>query len=174
MVVIILLVLFKTEKGILIRFAREDSRMYLESIGVNQKTYLLLGMGLANSLAALSGSLVAFQEGSASVTMGFGMILVALVSLVIGEQIIRAFHKDLTDLWPTVLASFIGSSVYFLIIRFVRGLNSLWQVYRGFPDPTDQFQYFNTDIRVLSVIIMVILYLFRKREITEINIPERL
>lgn len=173
-VIYMLLSLFKTQKGILIRFARADSKMFLESLGVNQKRYAILGLGIANALAAFSGSLVAFQEGSASINMGFGMILVALVSLVIGEQVIRVFHQDLTDIWPTIISPFVGAFLYYLIIRAVRGLNSLWQIYRGFPDPTDQLQFFNSDVRLLSVLIMVLLYIFRKKEITEINIPERL
>lgn len=173
-VIILLMCFFKTEKGALIRYSRSDSQFFLESIGVNYKTQVIIGLGLANSFAALSGSLVAFQSGTASISMGFGIILVALVSLVIGEQITRLYHKDLTDLWPTIMAVVYGTFTYYLIIRLVRFFNSLWQSYSGFPDPTDQLQFFNSDIRILSVIIMVLIYLFRKDKILSINLPERL
>jgi len=173
-IIYLLIRFFKTEKGALIRFSRSDSQFFLESIGVNYKTQVIIGLGIANSFAALSGSLVAFQSGTASITMGFGIILVALVSLVIGEQIVRLFHKDLTDLWPTILAVLLGTFTYYLIIRLVRFLNTLWQSYTGYPDPTDQWQFFNSDIKILSVIIMVLIYIFRRDKIRSINLPERL
>ena len=135
---------------------------------------MILGLGIANALVALSGALVAFQSGSASTTMGFGIILVALVSLVIGEQIIKIFHKDLTDLWPTILTPVVGTFIYYIIIRLVRWLNTLWQSYAGYPEPTDQIQFFNSDIRILSVIIMVVIYAIRRDRMTSLNLPERL
>ena len=106
--------------------------------------------------------------------MGFGIILTALVSLVIGEQLIKYFHKDLTDLWPVILAPFLGCFVYYLIIKIIRTLNALWQSYQGFPDPTDQLQFFNSDVRVISAIIMILIYVFRRKQILDLNLPERL
>lgn len=174
LVVFLLYKLLITEKGFLIKNGRADNKYFYESIGVNYKIYVIIGLGIASSLAALSGALAAFQSGSSSLTMGFGIILVALVSLVIGEQIIKIFHKDLTDLFPTILAPFIGTFVYYLIIRIISWLNTLWQSFTGYPDPTDQFQFFNSDIRILSAIIMIIIYVFRKDKITSLNLPERL
>lgn len=174
LILLFLVKLLRSQKGALLRFSRSDSTLFLESIGINTSTYVIIGIGLANSLAALAGALVAFQSGTASTTMGFGIILVSLVSLVIGEQIVKLFHKDLTDLYPTIVAPIVGAFAYYTIIRAVRWLNSMWQIYSGYPEPTDQLQFFNSDIRILSVIIMVLIYLSRRRHIREINIPERL
>ncbi len=174
---IIVFLLYKflnSEKGSLVRYGRSDNKFFFESIGINYKLYVILGLGIANALAALSGALVAFQSGTASTTMGFGIILVALVSLVIGEQIIKIFHKDLTDLWPIILSPVLGTFIYYIIIRLVRWINTLWQSYAGYPDPTDQIQFFNSDIRILSVIIMVVIYAVRKDKMTSLNLPERL
>ncbi len=173
-IVFLLYRFFNSEKGSLIRYGRSDNKFFFESIGINYKLYVILGLGIANALAALSGALVAFQSGSASTTMGFGIILVALVSLVIGEQVIKLFHKDLTDLWPTILTPVVGTFIYYIIIRLVRWMNTLWQSYAGYPEPTDQIQFFNSDIRILSVIIMVIIYAIRRDKMTSLNLPERL
>jgi putative tryptophan/tyrosine transport system permease protein len=165
---------FKTGTGSLIRYSRSDTKYFLESIGVNYKVYVIFGLGLANAFAALSGALVAFQSGSASTTLGFGIILVALVSLVVGEQIVKLFHKDLTDLFPTILTPIIGTFVYYLIIWFVRWVNTKWQMFAGYPDASDQFQFFNSDIRILSVLILILIYVFRKDKASSLNLPERL
>lgn len=164
----------QTQKGALIRFGSADTKYFFESIGVNYKIYVILGLGIASALAALSGALVAFQSGSASTTMGFGIILIALVSLVIGEEVIKIFHKDLTDLWPTILTPLIGTFVYYIIIRLVRWINTLWQSFSGYPDPTNQIQFFNSDIKILSVVIMVSIYAARRSKISSLNLPERL
>lgn len=175
--VVIVFLLYKflqSEKGALIRYGRSESKFFFESLGIDYKLYVILGLGIANALAALSGSIIAFQSGSASTSMGFGIILIALVSLVIGERIIQAFHKDLTDLYPVILAPVIGTIAYYLIIKLVRWLNVLWQNYNGYPDPSDQFQFFNSDVRLLSVVLMILIYSFRKSGSNSLNLPERL
>lgn len=173
-IIYILYLFFQTELGALIRYSRSDTKFFFEATGVNYKIYVILGIGIASALASFAGALVAFQSGSASTSMGFGIILIALVSLVIGEEIIKFFHKDLTDLYPTILTPVIGTFIYFIIIKLVRWGNTLWQSYSGYPDPTSQLQFFNSDIKVLSVIIMISIYIARRQNQSSLTLPERL
>jgi putative ABC transport system permease protein len=165
---------FKTERGALIMYTRSDTKLFFQSLGINHNKYMIIGMGVSGAFAALSGALVTFQSGSASITLGMGIILVALVSLVIGEQIVKLFHKDLTDLYPTILAPIIGTFIYYLIIGIVRWLNVLYQSHTGYPDPNDQLQFFNSDIKLLSALIMIIIYFLKRKKINSLNTPESL
>jgi putative ABC transport system permease protein len=164
----------KTEIGSLVRYSRTDTQYFFQSIGINHKVYIVFGLGLANAFAALSGVLAAYSSGSASITIGMGIILVALVSLVIGEQIVRIFHKDLTDIFPTILAPFFGTFIYFLIIWVIRWANTQWQAYSGYQDPANQLQFFNADIKILSAVIMICIYIFKRKDTSSLNIAEGL
>lgn len=144
--------------GTLLRFSREDSRGLVAAAGFDGKRATVHGLGLSNAFAALAGVLVAFSDGTASVSMGFGIILTALASLVIGEKLISLFHKDKTDVWPMLLAPFIGTLGYHLIVKAVRTANVYAQSVFGFPDPHDQFQFFGSDVRILSALIIILLY----------------
>lgn len=144
--------------GTLLRFSREDSRGLVTAAGFDAKRAMVHGLGIANAFAALAGVLVVLNDGTASISMGFGIILTALASLVIGERIVSFFHNDKTDIWPMLLAPVIGTLVYHMIIKAVRSANVYAQSIFGFPDPHDQFQFFNTDIRILTAVIIILLY----------------
>lgn len=166
--------LLTSERGSVLRFTRPESKFFLESIGEDYNKNLVIGLAIGNSFASLAGALVVFHTGSASLTMGFGIILVALVAVVLGELIIQIFHKDLTDIWPTLLSPFLGAIVYYLLIRVVQELNTYWQLHHGFPDPTDQLQYFQTDVKLLAVIIIIIVSIIQRRQVLSSSLPERL
>ena len=169
-----LLVFLRSERGSVLRFTRAENRFFLESIGQDYAGNLILGLGIANAIAALAGGFVIFANGSASLTMGFGIILVALVAVVLGEAIIQLFHRELTDLWPVLLAPIVGAFAYYLIIRTVQELNTAWQLQHGAPDPTFQLQYFQTDVKLLSVLILVVISAVRRRQTGGVYLPERL
>ncbi|MGH7004773.1 MAG: ABC transporter permease, partial [Alphaproteobacteria bacterium] len=57
--------------------------------GIDNKLMILLGIALANAIVALSGALFAQNQGSADVTMGVGLIMIGLASLIAGESVIR-------------------------------------------------------------------------------------
>lgn len=152
--------------GTLLRFSREDSRGLVAAVGFNAKRAMVHGLGLANALAALAGVLMVFNDGNASISMGFGIILTALASLVIGERIVGIFHKDKTDIWPMILAPLVGTFGYHLIIKIVRSGNMFAQSIMGYPDPHSQFQFFNSDIRILSALIIILMY-YRQVGVTD-------
>jgi len=174
LIILAIFVFLRSERGSVLRFTRAENKLFLESIGQDYAGNLVVGLGMANAVAALAGGLVAFANGSASLTMGFGIILVALVAVVLGEAIVQVFHRELTDLWPVLLAPIFGAFAYYLILRTVQELNTAWQIHHGAPDPTFQLQYFQTDVKLLSVAILVVISAFRRRQVGGVYLPERL
>lgn len=121
--VLVMLALYRylvSAGGTLLRFSREDSRGLVAAAGFDAKRATIHGLGMANALAALAGVLAVFNDGNASISMGFGIILTALAALVIGERLVGFFHKDKTDIWPMLLAPFLGTLGYQLIIKGIR------------------------------------------------------
>ncbi len=119
LIVILIKILFDfflhTELGLALRATGNNPRM-ITSLGVAPQKMIILGLGLANGLAALSGALVAQYQGFADIGMGIGMIIVGLASVIIGESIIR--NKRIV--WATK-GVIIGSIVYrFLISSALR------------------------------------------------------
>jgi putative tryptophan/tyrosine transport system permease protein len=67
----------------------------LHLCGKNGGGYRMLGLSLSNGLVAYSGSLTAQINGYADIGMGVGMILIALGTVIIGQQIYTLLFKDL-------------------------------------------------------------------------------
>lgn len=91
MVVLLLLALrwfFKTQLGLSIR-ATGDNPAMVRASSINTDGSLLFGYALANACVALAGAMVAQLQQSADVTMGSGIVVVGMASLIIGEVIIK-------------------------------------------------------------------------------------
>ncbi len=76
----------KTEKGYLL-IATGDNETLIKSLGVNSNKYKIIGFMLANGLISLSGALMAQYQGFADITMGTGIIVIGLASIIIGDTI---------------------------------------------------------------------------------------
>lgn len=93
--------------------ATGDNPQMITALGVNTHTVIIISVGLSNGLVALSGALVAQNQGAADVGMGIGTIIAGLASVIIGEtlfgskSILRAFT-----------AALLGSIVYRFAIAF--------------------------------------------------------
>ncbi|MDQ0268816.1 ABC transporter permease [Cytobacillus purgationiresistens] len=79
----------KTDLGLAIRATGNNETM-IRSFSADTDTLKILGLGLANALVALSGSLIAQYNGFSDVGMGIGMIVIGLASVIIGEAIFGA------------------------------------------------------------------------------------
>ncbi|WP_342130282.1 ABC transporter permease [Hydrogenophaga sp. OTU3427] len=102
-----------TQHGMAMR-AMGSSLAMAKAQGINVKVYILVGLGLANLIAALGGGLLAQNQGFADVNMGFGTLINGLASLLLGEAIIgnRTMRRQ-------VIAPVLGSVVYFQLISLV-------------------------------------------------------
>ena len=89
--VIILVILnwfLRTEIGLALRATGENEQM-VRGLGGNTDMTTILGVSISNGLVALSGALIAQNQGFADVGMGVGMIVMGLASVILGEGIFR-------------------------------------------------------------------------------------
>jgi len=99
-----------TQLGFAMR-ATGDNEQMIRSLGVNTDNTTILGLGISNAFVALSGALVAQDQGFADVGMGIGMIVAGLASIIIGEALLGKHTVQ-----RMTLAALIGSFLYKEII----------------------------------------------------------
>ncbi len=99
-----------TEYGMALRACGDNEQM-IRSLGVNTDAATVLGLGLSNALVALSGALIAQDQGFADAGMGIGMIVAGLASIIVGEGLLRP-----RSVFGLTLAALTGSVVYRFII----------------------------------------------------------
>jgi putative ABC transport system permease protein len=113
LVILFLYLFLETEIGLSLR-ATGDNEQMIRSLGVNTNIMKIVGLSISNALIALSGALVAQQQGFADVGMGIGMIIVGLASVIIGEVLFS--NRNLLRCLIAVVA---GSVIYRLVIAGV-------------------------------------------------------
>lgn len=101
---------FRTQIGFAMR-ATGDNEQMIRSLGVNTSNITVLGLGISNAFVALSGALVAQDQGFADVGMGIGMIVAGLASIIIGEALAGKHTVQ-----RMTLAALTGSIIYKWII----------------------------------------------------------
>jgi putative ABC transport system permease protein len=99
-----------TQLGFAMR-ATGDNEQMIRTLGVNTDNMTILGIGISNGFVALSGALVAQDQGFSDVGMGIGMIVAGLASIIIGEAL---FGKKTVQ--RLTLAAIVGSIIYKFII----------------------------------------------------------
>jgi putative ABC transport system permease protein len=99
-----------TQLGFAMR-ATGDNEQMIRTLGVNTDSMTVMGIGISNGFVALSGALVAQDQGFSDVGMGIGMIVAGLASIIIGEAL---FGKRTVQ--RMTLAAIVGSIIYKFII----------------------------------------------------------
>jgi len=89
MALIIVINLFlKSDMGIALR-ATGNAESMVKSMGVNPERMKIIGLGISNSLTALSGSLMTQYQGFGDVNMGIGIVISGLGAVMIGDVLLR-------------------------------------------------------------------------------------
>ncbi|STP38922.1 amino acid or sugar ABC transport system, permease protein [Enterococcus durans] len=109
----VLLFFFNTDLG-QGYIATGDNETMARSLGIKTDRMKILGLTLSNGLIALSGALIAQNDGYADVNKGIGVIVIGLASIIIGEVI----FQELT-LAERLIAIVVGSIIYQLLILIV-------------------------------------------------------
>jgi len=68
--------------------ATGDNKQMITALGVNTDNVIIIGVGLSNALVAMSGAIIAQNQGAADVNMGVGTIVAGLASVILGETLI--------------------------------------------------------------------------------------
>lgn len=118
LIVVTLLVLFlRTETGLAIR-ATGDNLAMSEANGINTDTMKIIGYMISNGCIALSGSLLAQNNGFADLNSGIGTIVIGLASIIIAEVLFRN-----QPLLLRLLTIILGAVIYRFILVLVFELN---------------------------------------------------
>jgi len=112
---ILLFYMLKTDFGIAMR-ATGNSETMVSAMGVNTNRMKIIGLGIANSLTALSGSIVAQLQQFSDINMGIGIVIFGLGSVMIGETTMTLLKKN-GILWR-IFGVLFGCVVFRLIIAF--------------------------------------------------------
>lgn len=123
-----------TNLGLALR-ATGDNEEMARAQGVNTDMAKLVGLALSNALVSLSGALFAQYQGFCDISMGIGLIIAGLASVIIGTAVVPTGR-----VWIAVVAVVGGSIAYRLIIQ--AALMIPWF------DPND--------MKLLSAVIVVI------------------
>ncbi|AGF72414.1 ABC transporter permease [Corynebacterium halotolerans] len=99
-----------TDLGMSLR-ATGDNGPMITSFGVSTDFTKTLTLALSNGLVGMCGALVAQYQGFADISMGIGLILVGLASVILGQAILGQRW-----LWLAVFAVTVGAVIYRLII----------------------------------------------------------
>lgn len=100
--VILLNAFFHTDLGLTLGALGGNERMVVAQ-GSNPKILKIIGVGVSNSLVALSGAFAAQYQGFADASLGVGMVVSGLAMVMIGEFLIRS------------------SRIHWLLIRVIAG-----------------------------------------------------
>lgn len=109
----VLLFFFNTDLG-QGYIATGDNETMARSLGIKTDRMKILGLTLSNGVIALSGALIAQNDGYADVNKGIGVIVIGLASIIIGEVI----FQELT-LAERLITIVVGSIIYQLLILVV-------------------------------------------------------
>ena len=115
LVIFLLYWFFGTEMGCSLRATGANQNM-ARAQGINTDFSKVLGLVVANGLVALSGALLSQYQGSATVDMGRGAIVIGLAAVIIGEVM---FGKIFINFALKLLSCVIGAIVYYAVITLV-------------------------------------------------------
>lgn len=101
-----------TNLGLAIQ-ATGDNGPMIRSLGVSTDFTSILTLSLSNGLVALCGALVAQYTGFADISMGIGLILIGLASVILGQAVLGQRR-----IWIASLAVVFGAVLYRMIIFF--------------------------------------------------------
>ena len=107
--------LLKTDFGIAMR-ATGNSETMIRALGVNTDRMKITGLAIANALTAISGYLMTQYQGFADISMGIGIVIIGLGSVIIAEAFINWFK--VTSVWISLLLVLSGAIIFQFVLAF--------------------------------------------------------
>ena len=107
----------KTKRGFLL-IAVGDNEQVVSSLGINKNGVKVLGLMISNGLVGMAGAIQAQKYGYADVTMGQGIVVMGLATVVIG---ITIFGK--LSLLKCTTLSILGAIIYRVAIAIALRVN---------------------------------------------------
>lgn len=117
LVILSLMLFLNTQLGLSLRATGDNIDMG-QANGINVNQMKVLGYMIGNGLIALSGALLAQNNGYADLNMGVGTIIIGLASVILAEVIIKHL-----SLGKRLISIVLGSVIYRLIIVVILTAN---------------------------------------------------
>ena len=114
-VIMLLYWFFGTELGSSLRATGANQNM-ARAQGINTNWTKVLGLVVSNGLVAFSGALLSQYQGSATVDMGRGAIVIGLAAVIIGEVLLGKVFRNFA---LKLLSAVIGAIIYYIVITLV-------------------------------------------------------
>ncbi len=114
-IVAILYWFFGTDFGASLRASGNNLAMS-RAQGINTNFTKVFGLALSNGIVALSGALLAQQQGSADINMGRGAIVIGLAAIIVGEVMCP---KLVTNFAIRLLCVTGGAIIYWFVFQTV-------------------------------------------------------
>lgn len=111
--------LLKTDFGIAMR-ATGNSESMVRAMGVNTDRMKIIGLALANALTALSGFLMTQYQQFADISMGIGIVITGLGSVIIAETLINWLR--IGSVWVSLIIVLGGAVIFQLVLGFTLSL----------------------------------------------------
>ncbi len=105
---------FGTKLGMSLRSTGSNIEMS-RAQGINTSFTKVFGIALSNGVVALSGALLAQQQGAANINMGKGAIVIGLAAVIVGEAFCRMTSNFAVKLAFVV----VGAIIYWLVYQTV-------------------------------------------------------
>ncbi len=99
-----------SKMGLAMRATGANAKM-ARANGIYDSRMILLGVAMANGLVALGGAVFAQSQGSADITMGVGVIVIGLASVIGGEALLTP-----TRIVRATIGCILGSITYWLAV----------------------------------------------------------
>ena len=116
-VAVAMVVFLSTRLGLSIR-ATGDNPDMVRASSINTGLTITIGLAISNATTALSGAVLAQYQKTADISLGTGMVIIGLASLIIGETVFRR-----GKLWVKVLGAVVGCILYRFIIALALRLD---------------------------------------------------
>lgn len=108
---VLLVVFLHTRAGLSLR-ATGDNEQMAGSFRISTDFQKILGLAISNGLVAVSGALMAQYNGAADLTMGIGLIVIGLASVIVGQALFGQRH-----VWQAVMAAALGAVIYRWVLQ---------------------------------------------------------
>ena len=140
-VVLLFQLLGKSIWGLRLRAIGENEKLYKDLL-ISEKKYFIVGIGLANSLVALSGISFIQRSYSVDINMGIGQTVTGLIAMILGLLLSQKSMK----IWLSVLFIVAGAIIHkaLILITLEIGL------------PAESF-------RMVSAVLIVVLFFLMKK-----------
>ena len=129
-----------------------DGIIISQSLGIDTKHVLWIGLGISNGLAAGAGALLTQVIGNFSTVMGAGSLVFGIASVLIGERFVTK-----NSVKEAIIGCFIGSIIYKIAIELFVSMGS----------EKTGIEYNNIIIAVVLIFLMVTVHDQRKQNTLE-------